>query len=137
VILSGRIHALLGSLTAPVTCDDDALNDPLSECFSGTRSSDTWRPGVFGMDFTVRLTGEALQPYFGVGYSRLSPRFRVNFTNAVGETDRRRVEVDLNRVAVFAGVSAGVGAAVLAGEGYFTVHDRATVRVLLRLPVGS
>ncbi len=102
--LGVRADALLGSLDGPVTCDDKAIADPTSECYHGTRSDDSWTPGVFGAEAVVGAGNGKIRPHFGVGYTMLRPRFQVNFTNAQGSTDHRQVNVDLDRIALFAGV---------------------------------
>jgi hypothetical protein len=127
-----RGHALLGSLTAPVTCDEEAIADPPSECFGGEISNDRWRPGIRGVEATATGSLGAVRVHVGLGYSRLRPRFQVDFTNAVGETDRRRVEVDLDRAALFGGLSLPLGWATVTTEAYHTVHDRVTLRLVLR-----
>lgn len=132
-----RVHGLLGALRAPITCSDEALGDPASECFEGTRSNDRWRPGVFGVELAVAHRGPRWVPHVGIGYSHLRPRFQVDFTNAQGSTDRRRVSVDLHRMAVFGGVTYGSGAWSLTTEAYATLQDRVTGRAVVRHRLGG
>lgn len=132
-----RLHAVLGSLRAPITCDDDALIDPASECFEGTRSNDRWRPGVLGVELAVARRAVPWMPHAGIGYTHLRPRFRVDFTNAQGSTDRRRVSVDLHRMAVFGGVSYAVASWLVTTEAYATLGDRITGRLVLRYRPGG
>ena len=131
-VLGLRAEAVLGSLRAPVTCPDAALRDPTSQCFGGTRSDDRWQPGVFGAEAVVGAGRANLRPHFGVGYSVLRPRFEVNFTNAADSTDHRRVEVNLQRIAVFAGVTMRMGSSSLTAEAYSTPADAITARVVVR-----
>jgi len=71
-----------------------------------------------------------VHPYAGLGYSRLQPRFQVNFTNSAGELDDRKVSVDLNRIAVFGGLTWRLGESLgLAGEVYSTPADAVTLRI--------
>lgn len=133
--LGVRAHAVLGALHAPITCDDDALRDATSECFGGTRSDDRWRPGVYGVEAVVGGGRGTVKPHAGVGYTHLAPRFRVHFTNAQGETDRRRVEVDLDRAALFGGLTVPLGALRLTREAYATLGDAMIGRLVLRVPV--
>lgn len=130
--LAPRLHALVGALHAPVTCSDEAIADPTSECFGGTRSDDRWRPGIAGAELVASRPRGRVVPYAGVGYSLLRPRFRVSFTNALGETDRRRVTVDLERVALFAGLSYRAGPWLVTTEGYGTLSDRLAGRLVVR-----
>lgn len=130
--LEPRVHAVLGTLHAPVTCDDEAIADPASECFGGQRSDDRWRPGILGAEVVASRSGSRITPHFGLGYTMLRSRFQVDFTNALGETDNRRVEVDLSRIALFAGATLAAGPLRFTGEGYYTVGDRLTARVVAR-----
>ena len=130
--LGARAHGTFGEVNAPITCPEEALDDPTSECFEGTESDDSYKPNIFGADVRLGLgTAESrIHPYAGVGYNRLQPRFQVNFTNSAGELDDRKVTVDLNRVAVFGGLSWRLGESLgLAGEVYSTPSDAVTVRL--------
>lgn len=129
-----RAHATLGSVEAPITCPDEALRDPDSECFDGRRSNDRLRPNLYGAELAAgwRMSGGRLRPYAGLGYTWMRPRFRVNFVNNVGEVDRSRVEVDLERTALFGGATwQATGRVALSGEMYGTSQDGATGRVLV------
>lgn len=134
-VLTPRVHALIGRVRGPITCNDAALEDNTSECFEGTRSNDHWDPNIFGAEMTVARVAGGWLPHAGVGWSALRPRFQVDFTNSFGEVDRRKVEVDLQRVALFAGLSRKVGRLRITGEGYFTVGDRVAGRAVVRLPL--
>ena len=130
-----RGHATVGLIRAPITCDTDALSDPASECFNGTRSDDRFHPNIFGADATVGfpLAGGRLRPYFGTGINVLHPRFQVNFTNSQGSTDNRKIEVDLVRGVAFAGMSWTPAASwELAGELYVSPADAVSGRVAVR-----
>lgn len=134
-----RAHGTFGVIKAPITCDDDALADPASECYQGTRSDDAFHPNVFGIDVAVGWPlGRSLRPYMGAGYSRLHPRFQVNFTNQFGVVDRRRVTVDLNRAVLFAGATwRATRAFELSGEIYSAPADAVTARVAARVLLGK
>lgn len=134
---SPRLHALLGSLRAPITCDAEAIDDPDSECFAGTRSNDRWRPGAFGAEVSVRRGDGAWVPHAGVGYTHLRPRFQVDFTNALGVTDNRRVSVNLHRMALFGGVTLATGPWAVSLEAYGTIGDRVTGRTVIRRALGG
>jgi hypothetical protein len=128
-----RVHAAVGSIRAPVTCDQDALTDPVSECFHGTLSDDKYSPNIYGADLSVGFGRGAIRPYLGAGYNRMQPRFQVNFTNQFGSTDRTRVEVDLNRGVVFGGASWQARERLaLTGEIYAAPADAVTGRVVVR-----
>ena len=130
--LGARAHTTLGEVNAPITCPEDALDDATSECFGGTESDDSYKPNIFGADVRLGLgTAESkVHPYAGLVYNRLQPRFQVNFTNSVGETDNRKVSVDMNRIAVFGGLTWKLGDSLgLAGEVYSTPADAVTFRL--------
>jgi len=61
----------------------------------------------------------------------------VNFTNQFGELDNRRVEVNLDRLALFAGgtweITERLG---LTGELYAAPADALTGRVVMRTAIG-
>ncbi len=135
VIAALRGHATFGSIRAPITCNDDALEDGTSECFQGTRSDDRFSPNIFGADLSVSapVAGGRLRPYLGAGYNRLAPRFQVNFTNSVGTVDSTRVIVNLDRLAVFGGATWILSYRLaLSGEVYAAPADAVSARLVLR-----
>jgi hypothetical protein len=135
MMLGLRGHATVGLIRAPITCDTDALADPASECFNGTRSDDRFHPNIFGADATLGmpLAGGRLHPYIGGGVNLLHPRFQVNFTNSQGSTDNRKIEVNLARAVTFAGMSwAPASGWELAGELYASLADAVSGRVAVR-----
>jgi hypothetical protein len=134
-----RAHATLGSIRAPVTCDREALGDPISECFHGTLSDDRYAPNIMGVDLSLGWTmaGGRLRPYVGSGYNRLRPRFQVNFTNQFGGVDSTRVEVNLDRAVVFAGAACQLSDRLaIVGELYAVPADAATGRLVVRRAIG-
>jgi hypothetical protein len=134
-----RVHATFGSVRAPITCDDEALEDPASECFGGTRSDDRLSPNIMGIDIAVGgpVAEGRLRPYGGVGYNRLQPRFQVDYTNQYDELDDRRVEVDLDRLVMFGGATwQTTDRLSLTGELYAAPADAITGRVIVRTAVG-
>ena len=135
-----RAHATFGSVHAPVTCDRDELADPVSECFQGRLSDDRYSPNIMGLDLSLgwAIARGRLRPYLGSGYNRLEPRFQVNFTNQFGDTDRTRVAVNLNRVALFGGAAWQLtDRLAITGEVYAAAADAATGRVVIRQSLGS
>jgi hypothetical protein len=105
--LGVRLHASTGKIEAPITCDEEALQDPVSECFNGTESDDRYKPNAFGADITAgwSLGGGRVRPFVGAGVNLLRPRFQVHFVNQFDQLDNRKVEVDLERFAMFAGAT--------------------------------
>jgi hypothetical protein len=134
-----RVHATFGSVRAPITCDDEALEDPDGECYGGTRSDDRLSPNIMGIDLAVGgpVAEGRLRPYGGVGYNRLQPRFQVNYTDQFGELDDRRVEVNLDRFAMFGGATwQTTDRLSVTGEMYAAPADAITGRVIVRTAVG-
>jgi hypothetical protein len=129
--LGVRVHATTGRIEAPITCDDEALEDPISECFNGTRSEDRYQPRALGADLTAgwSLGGGRVRPFVGTGINLLRPRFQVHFVNQFGQLDNRKVEVDLERLAMFAGMSWFPAARVgVTGQIYSAPADAVTGR---------
>jgi hypothetical protein len=134
-----RAHGTFGSIQGPITCDDAALADPVSECFQGTRSDDKYSPNIFGADVSLGWTmaGGKLRPYVGGGYNRLEPRFQVNFTNQFGMVDSTRIEVNLNRGVVFGGATWQLADRLgVAAEVYAAPADAVTARLVVRTAIG-
>lgn len=130
-----RAHGTFGEINAPITCSDEALETANSECFQGTRSDDSYRPNIVGGEAIAHwsLGRGQVQPYLGAGFNRLMPRFQVNFRNAQNQLDNRRVEVDLDRLALFGGFSWVASARwILSAELYSAPSDAVTGRMALR-----
>lgn len=139
-LLMGRIHATIGSITAPFTCPDEALEDPVSECFDGTRSADKYSPNIFGVELGLGfpMAQGKFRPYFGTGYNILHPRFQVHFRNAIGDLDKRKVDVNLSRIALFGGATYAPSRDVMiSGEAYSTPSDQVTARARVTLLFGG
>jgi len=138
LVAAVRAHATVGSIRAPITCDQNALSDPVSECFQGTLSNDKYSPNVYGADLSFGFGRGSIRPYFGGGYNRLQPRFQVNFQNRFGSIDSTRVQVDLNRAVFFGGASWQMLDRIdLTGEVYAAPADAVTARLVLRAGLGN
>jgi hypothetical protein len=134
-----RVHATFGWIRAPVTCDREALDDPVSECFQGTLSDDRYAPNILGLDVSLgqALAGGRLHAYVGSGYNRLQSRFQVNFRNQFGGLDTTRVAVNLNRAVVFGGAEWQLSDRLaVTGEIYAAPADAATGRLVVRRAFG-
>ena len=128
-----RAHATLGLIRAPITCDEENLADPSSECFQGTKSDDHYHPNIFGAEavYAWSLGQGKVHPFMGAGVNILHPRLQVNFTNSAGSTDSTRVEVNMTRGALLAGATwAAAGGFGLTGEIYGAPGDAVTGRVV-------
>ena len=137
-VLSPRVHASFGRVEAPVTCPEEALDDPASECFGGTVSDDRWNPDQFGVDVALAWRAGRVQPYLGGGWTHLAPTFQVHFTNSAGQLDDTKVEVTLDRLALFAGLTwAATPRLAVSGEAYGTPTDAASFRLAGRVALGA
>jgi hypothetical protein len=128
-----RIHALFGSLEGPITCAEEGLMDPQSECFFGQKSNDRYTPNVLGLDATVGSmpSSSALNWYAGLGYLTLRPRFQVHFVDSQREVDSTRVRVNLDRIIGLGGVSWAFGErARVTGELTGSAQDGITGRIV-------
>lgn len=132
-LLTLRAHGSFGRIRAAITCPEEELADPASECFQGTESDDRYHPTTLGAEGVVgwSLGQGRFRPFVGGGVNFLRPRFQVNFTNQFGVLDDTRVEVNSTRGALFGGatwvVSGGLG---LSGEIYGAPGDAVTGRVM-------
>lgn len=59
-------------------------------------------------------------------------RFEVDFTNAADSTDHRRIQVNLTRIAVFAGIAVRLDRTTISAEAYATPSDAVAARVVVR-----
>ena len=137
----GRAHATLGNLRAPFVCSESAVQDSGNpDCFGGEVSDDRYSPNIFGVElaFAWAMSQGRLRPYLGTGYNILHPRFRVNYTNATGDFDNQKVEVNLSRWTLFGGLSwAPVPSFMLSTEAYSAPSDLITGRVKGTVIVGG
>jgi hypothetical protein len=133
-IAAARGHATFGEVTGPVTCPRESLVNQASECFGGTESADTFEPDMFGADLSLGFNAPTSRFawFAGGGYTRVMPRFQVNFRDQAGVLDTTRVVVDLHRIALFAGVTAAIGHRLRgSAEFYATTRDGATGRIII------
>lgn len=139
-LLMGRVHATIGSIKAPFTCPDEALDDVGSDCEGGTRSYDRYSPNIFGVELALGfpMARGRFRPYFGTGYNILHPRFQVHFRDAGGILDDTKVKVNLSRIALFGGATYAPSRDVLiSGEAYSTPADQVTARARVTLLFGG
>ncbi|MEO5579470.1 MAG: hypothetical protein ABIR58_02350 [Gemmatimonadaceae bacterium] len=129
-----RLHGTTGRVRGPITCPSDGLQtiDPLRPCFGTEESLDTFKPvmiGAEGIVSTVAYDGR-LAFYLGGGANFLRPRFRVGFTDGLGNVDNTEIEVDLTRATIFGGVSAQMSRALdISAQVYSVPKDATTLRV--------
>lgn len=131
--LTLRAHGTFGVIRAPITCPDEELANPASECYQGTRSDDHYHPTTFGLEGVLgwSLGQGRVRPFMGAGVNLLRPRFQVNFTNQLGELDDTRVVVNSTRGALFGGATwAAARVLGVSGEIYGAPGDAVTGRVM-------
>ena len=128
-----RVHGTAGHVRGPITCPMKALQqtDVTRPCFGTKPSRDTFKPtmaGVEGILSTAAWDGR-LAFYAGGGENFLYPRFQVGFTDGLGSVDSTLIVVDLNRLTMFAGVTAEVTSAFdLSAQVYGVREDGVTFR---------
>jgi len=132
--LALRAHATVGQVKGPITCNTDALqmSDPNKACYGSTKSDDTYRPNIAGVEGAVTVAGAGgkYSGYAGAGYSSLRPRFQVGFQPANSRFDSTRVETDLTRMTVMVGGRYRLASRLaVTGELYSVPKDMTTVRV--------
>jgi hypothetical protein len=132
-LMTVRAHGTFGVVQAPITCNDEALQDPTSVCYQGTRSDDRYHPNIFGLEGALSwpLGSGRVRPFVGGGLNILHPRFQVNFTDQFGQVDNRKVEVNLTQGTLFGGASWSSGDRLaLSGEIYGAPGDAVTARLV-------
>ncbi len=129
-----RVHGTTGNVKGPITCPESGLQttDPARPCFGTMQSLDTFTPttvGVEGVVSTAAFDGR-LAFYIGGGANFLRPRFRVGFTDGLGNIDNTEIESDLTRGVAFGGVSAQVSRTLdLSAQIYSVPKDATTLRL--------
>jgi hypothetical protein len=138
--LTLRAHGTFGRIRAAITCPEEELQNPASECFQGTRSDDRYHPTTIGLEGVLGWTlgGGRVRPFVGGGLNLLRPRFQVNFTDRFGVLDDTQVRVNLTRGALFAGATwapaRGLG---VSGEIYGAPGDAVTGRLMASYALGT
>jgi len=128
-----RLHGTVGHVRGPITCPRESLQqtDPLGSCFGTQQSADTFKPtmsGIEGILSTAAWDGR-LAFYIGGGENFLRPRFQVGFVDSFGNADSTLIVVNLNRMTMFAGVTAEISSAIdLSAQAYGVREDGVTFR---------
>ena len=135
LVVAGRVHGTIGRVVGPITCPSSQLQQTQlgQPCYGTKESSDTFYPTSAGVESTLAASHRWLGVFAGTGYTRLTPHFRVGFTNLTGYTDRTLVEVSLDRAVVLGGVTLRVVRALdVSAEAYSVPADLTTWRVAAR-----
>ena len=140
-LMTGRVHATIGSIYAPFVCSESDLDDPANaDCFGGLVSNDRYQPNIFGVELALGWNwgGGKFRPYIGGGYNILHPRFQVDHTDNTGFRDRQKVEVNLSRFAFMGGATWNLSQAFsVSGEVYTVPKDAVTGRLVLGYSIGK
>ncbi len=128
-----RLHGTAGKVRGPITCPSKALQqtDVMRPCFGTKPSLDTFKPNMAGIEGIVSTAAwdGRLAFYAGGGGNFLRPRFQVGFTDGLGSVDTTLIAVDLNRLTMFAGVTAEISNAIdLSAQAYGVREDGVTFR---------
>lgn len=128
-----RAYYQFGTINGPITCDQNAVNDPTSECFGQSISDDEYKPNQFGFDASIGLPlgGGRFTPYVGMGVNFLRPRFTVSSTG-------QKVEMNDTRMAVMGGASLFLTRSLqLSGEAYADPAQAVTGRFVVSYAFGG
>ena len=111
--------------------DAEARGRGLGQALMAGLAREALRMGARSMTGGVLdSNAKALAFYAGLGENFLRPRFRVGFTDGLGNVDNTLVTVDLNRIAMFAGATVEVTYAMdLSAQAYGVREDGVTFRV--------
>jgi hypothetical protein len=128
-----RGYYQVGTIHGPVSCDQNAVNDPASECFGLPVSDDSYKPNQFGFEGSMglRLGSGRLMPYAGFGVNFLRPRFQVTSTG-------QKIELNVTRTAVLGGFGLQVTRSFqINAEAYADPAEAVTGRVLVSYAFGG
>lgn len=140
LVANVSLNASFGSVHGAFTCDEQDVLDPANSCYQGTPSDDSFMPAVYGADVTLGgfFSKGTVRPFVGGGYTRLMPRFQVNFTNRLGILDDNRVEANLNAAAIFGGLTWELARRwSVTGQFYTLVSYGSSVSLTLRAALGK
>jgi hypothetical protein len=132
--LALRAHGTRGRVRGAITCPASALQstDAAAPCYGTQSSRDSFDPGMFGGEGVLgtAVRGGRVALFVGGGITWLRPRFQVGFTDAAGNVDATRVEVDLVRGSLFGGITVhAIDALAISGQLYSVPADVTTVRL--------
>jgi len=130
-LMTGRLHATIGSFLAPITCSEDAVDDPANACHNGEVSDDKYKPNIYGGELAIGkdFSGGRLRPYAGSGYNLLRPRFEQDGRDSTGQKLDQKVEVNTGQWIVFGGLTWAIATTFyVSGEAYSAPTDAFTWR---------
>ncbi|MBK7786544.1 MAG: hypothetical protein IPJ57_18850 [Gemmatimonadetes bacterium] len=139
-LFSGRLHATIGSVRAPITCPTTLVQAPGNPCSGGSRSDDKFSPNIYGVELagTFPMARGRIRPYLGAGYNILHPRFEVSYRDSLDQRNHQKVKVNMSRITAFGGVTLAVTEGILlSGEAYSAPSDLVTGRVRLTVGFGG
>jgi hypothetical protein len=104
-----RGHYLNADIEGPITCPEEAIEDPANSiCFGGQVSSDHFRPEAYGLDVVLdgpRLLADSIAWYAAAGYRHETLRFETHFVNMFGRLDDQRLVARLDRGSILGGLT--------------------------------
>ena len=131
-----RAHYFRGDIEGPITCSQDAVEDPTNLiCFGGEASCDRFRPETYGVDLVVsgaHLGRGGPAWYASAGYSHERLQFDTHFVNKDHLLDDQVLVARLDRGNVAGGVSWEPWRGLrVDGEVFYAPQALATVRLAL------
>lgn len=104
-----RGHYLDADIEGPITCPEEAVEDPTNTvCFGGEVSADHFRPRAYGLDLVLEgrdLLAGGVTWYAAAGWIHQTLRFETHFVNIFGRLDDQRLVARLDRASVLGGVA--------------------------------
>ncbi|HKQ97884.1 MAG TPA: hypothetical protein VJV75_08420 [Candidatus Polarisedimenticolia bacterium] len=132
-----RGHYLAADIVGPITCDEDAVEDPNNRvCYLGQPSEDHFKPTTYGLEFVIdgqAFLDQGLRWYAAGGLERQALDFQTYFINGFGRLDDQELIARVNRLTLAGGLtwSADPGV-VVAIEMSYVPDALATVRLGIR-----
>jgi hypothetical protein len=104
-----RGHYLDADIIGPITCSEEAVQDPANVvCFGGQASEDHFKPESYGLDFVLDGTiapVEGLGWYAAAGWEHQTLRFATHFVNVFGRLDDQRLVARVDRASFLGGIT--------------------------------
>lgn len=104
-----RGHYLIADIAGPITCPEDAVQDPANTvCYGGQVSDDHFQPETYGLDLVLDgpiSSVDGLGWYAAAGWEHQTLRFATHFVNAFGRLDDQRLVARVERASFLGGIT--------------------------------
>jgi hypothetical protein len=132
-----RGHYLTADIAGPITCSEDAVEDPTNRvCYLGQPSEDHFRPTTYGLEFVadgMPMIDAGLRWYASGGWERQALDFQTHFVNGFGRLDDQELIARVDRFTIVGGLTwASSPGLVFALEASYVPEALATMRLGIR-----